>query len=128
MNRKSIGIIGLVFVAGVLFWSALRSDVYEITSPTNLHWHTVLRKLYSIAAFATVGYLSGRLARSRSQWEIFWISVLVGANFSALIEIVQVFIASESLKWHLIDVGCGAVGGAIGGVFAAAPWRRRSNA
>jgi len=115
-----------VLVAGAFFWSALSGDVYEITSPTYLPWHTVLRKLYSIAAFAAVGYLSGRLARSRSRREIFWISVLVGANFSALIEIVQVFISSESLKWHLIDVGCGAVGGAIGGFFAAAPWTRRA--
>ena len=126
VNRTSIGIVALVLVAGAFFWSALSGDVYEITSPTSLHLHTVLRKLYSIVAFAVVSYLSGRLARSRSRAQIFWISVLAGANFSALIEIVQAFISSESLKWHLIDVACGAIGGAIGGLIAAAPWTRRS--
>ncbi len=125
MTRRLLEIIALVLVAGAFLLSALSGDIYEITSPTTLPIHTLLRKVYSIVAFAAIGYLAGRLARMRPRREVFWIAVLAGANFSALIEIMQVFISSESLRWHLIDVGCGALGGALGGALAAAPWAQR---
>ena len=126
MNRQLITIVVLVLVGGAFLVSALSGDVYELTSPTSLHWHTVLRKLYSIVAFAATGYLVATLVPHRPRRALLWIGVLAGANFSAFIEICQAFISTESLKWHLIDVACGAVGGAIGGFLASAPWVRRA--
>ena len=126
MNRRSVAIVALVLVCGAFLFSALSGDVYELTSPTSLHWHTVLRKLYSIVAFAAIGYLVATLVSHRPRRALLWIGVLAGANFSAFIEICQAFISSESLEWHLIDVACGALGGAIGGFLASAPWVRRA--
>ena len=125
VTRRLIGIIALVFVAAAFLYSAVSGDVYEITSPVSFPFHTLLHKFYSVVAFAVIGYLTARLTNGRPRRYVFWIAVLAGANFSAVIEIVQGFISSESLSWHLIDVGCGALGGAFGGALAAARWVQR---
>lgn len=54
--------IALLLVGSALYVAALSTTLYEATSPSWLTWHVVLRKAYSVVAFATVGYL---LRRSR---------------------------------------------------------------
>jgi hypothetical protein len=92
---------------------ATSDEVYDLTSPPSLSWHVLLRKGYSIAAFALVGFsfdkALGTTARpiARGAW-------LVG-TYSAAIEIVQAIMGSkEGLGWNAIDITCGAVGGSLG--------------
>jgi hypothetical protein len=72
-----------------------------------------LRKAYSIAAFAVVGFTAERALRPNGR------AVLRGAAivalYSAAIEVAQALHGShEGLIWNGIDVLCGAVGGSIG--------------
>ncbi|GAC1304711.1 MAG: hypothetical protein NVS2B3_00700 [Vulcanimicrobiaceae bacterium] len=72
----------------------------------------VLRKLYSIVAFAIVGFLSAPLIPRR--YRIIGSALLV-AGFSATIEVVQRnSVSQESGLSSLFDIGCGAFGGAAG--------------
>jgi hypothetical protein len=93
------------------FITALSNDVYNATSPPTLSWHVLLRKSYSIVAFAMVGaayvWASGASLRR---------SALVIALYSGAIEIGQHFFSNpnEPRLWNAIDVACGAIGGALG--------------
>jgi hypothetical protein len=104
-------------IALAFFWAALSNDVYNLTSPPALSWHVLLRKLYSVIAFAVVGgafaWASGASVRQSA--------VVIGA-YSAAIEIGQHFTyGHEPLYWNAIDVVCGALGGALGALI---PWVR----
>jgi VanZ family protein len=93
-----------------LFTIALRGDVYDLTSPPQFPWHVLLRKAYSVVAFAIVGWGYANLRRGVS-----WIdAALAIALYSGAIEIAQWFVGNEPLRWNLFDVACGALGGALG--------------
>jgi hypothetical protein len=108
----------------VLLVAALDNGVYEATSPTSLSYHVLLRKLYSVVAFAVVGFpiararqLTGRSATASS---IGWLV----AGYSAVIELLQFFLdpPPEGLLSNVIDVACGFFGGAIA-AWVARRWR-----
>ncbi len=94
------------------FFTALSNDVYNATSPPTLSWHVLLRKSYSIVAFAIVGlsyiWASGASLRT---------SAVVVAIYSGCIEVGQhVTNGHEPFYWNVIDVVCGAIGGALAGL------------
>ena len=99
----------------VLLIAAVDNGVYEATSPTSLTFHVILRKLYSVVAFAVIGFLvaGARLAAGRSATVLYvgW----VVAGYSAVIEVLQYFLdpPPEGLLSNAIDVACGFLGGAI---------------
>ncbi len=97
------------------FIAALSNDVYNATSPATLSWHVVLRKSYSIVAFAIVGasfiWASGASLRT---------STFVVAAYSGCIEIGQHFTnGHEPYYWNVFDIICGALGGALAGLIPA---------
>ncbi len=98
-------------VAAVLFVIALSNDVYTLTSPPSLSWHVLLRKAYSIVAFAAVGFSADKALGSYERARVRG-AVLV-ALYSATIEIAQAR-THEGLLWNTVDVACGAAGGWLG--------------
>jgi hypothetical protein len=100
--------------AAALFVVALSNSVYEATSPSWLNWHVLLRKTYSVAAFAVVAYLLRKALVENGRPAGPLVCILATAAYSAAIEVGQAFVGShEGLLWNAIDVGCGALGGAI---------------
>ncbi len=92
------------------FIIALNGEIYNLTSPPSLSWHVVLRKSYSIVAFALVG-----AAYTWASGASIVTTALVVAFYSGLIEVGQkVTYHHEPLLWNAIDVVFGAVGGALG--------------
>jgi len=109
VNRVSRFLV--FFIPAAFFFAlAMRGDVYDATSPPDLPEHIVLRKFYSIVAFAIVGAAYSYARRGVSRLD----GALAIAIYSGLIEIGQWFVAEELLRWNLFDVACGAVGGALG--------------
>lgn len=99
--------------AALLFWAATSNEVYEVTSPAALSFHVLLRKAYSIAAFALVGFTADK-ALGHSAFATLRGAVAVAA-YSAAVEIVQAERGShEGIAWNVIDVLCGAAGGWLG--------------
>jgi hypothetical protein len=114
------------FAAILFFALAINNDVYALTSPYQLEWHLVLRKTYSIVAFAIVGYCVRRAFDDHRRTRAVWLNVAALAAYSALIELVQAIGGShEGLAWNAVDVACGAVGGFIGD--RVVRWRDRSH-
>lgn len=109
-----------VAVAAVLFVLACRDDFYRLTSPPELSWHVLLRKIYSIVAFTVVGYLATRASREHGRnTSLVGTAAVTVAAYSGLIELGQYFAGSrEGLLLNAIDVACGAIGGLIGARFA----------
>jgi hypothetical protein len=122
-----------------VFWAALSHRVYRHTLPYRvLHQifgednharipaiATLLRKAYSIVAFALVGLVTDRALAPRTRRVLR--SALVVALFSAVIEVFQkVTGATEGLLSNGIDVACGAIGGGIGAWASCRLRRRRS--
>jgi hypothetical protein len=102
-----------VVTAATLFWAATNNEVYELTSPHALSWHVLLRKTYSVVAFAIVG-ITMEKALGPSRHAVLRATALVAA-YSAAIEVVQWIEGSqEGLGWNMFDVLCGALGGALG--------------
>lgn len=102
-------------VAGGLFVAALRSDFYQLTSPDWLSWHILLRKVYSVGAFALVAFLARQALLERGFKPTTRGTIVGGALFSGAIEVGQYFAGSqEGLGWTAFDVVCGAVGGVFG--------------
>ena len=105
----------LTIIVALIFLFVASSDaIYEATSPPG-PLQILLRKSYSVAAFAIVGFLfSGALeASGKSRPGLF--TALAIATYSLLIEIIQALVGShEGLGWNAIDVGCGFVGGYLG--------------
>jgi hypothetical protein len=98
-----------VAVGALLFALALNDEVYAVTSPPEFAGHVLLRKLYSVVAFACVA-ASYRFARRRAGTVEM---AAVGGLYSGAIEIGQWFTSEESLRWNLFDVGCGILGGLL---------------
>jgi hypothetical protein len=132
VSRSTI-VWGVVALAAMLafLWAATTQSVYDHTSPGGVarkllgedapnvphnHWlslHILMRKAYSIVAFAIVGFIVDKAlppVRRRALR-----AVALVATFSALIEVVQVREGSpEGFASNVFDVGCGAVGGWLG--------------
>jgi hypothetical protein len=97
-----------------LFAVALSNAAYEMTSPSSFAWHVLLRKAYSVGAFALVGYLLRRALQEHGRQRAFPTCVWAVAAYSAAIEIGQSLTGSrEGYLSNAIDVGCGALGGFI---------------
>lgn len=93
--------------------SAVRA-MHDLLPFTHIGVALALRKFYSIVAFAFVGILTALSRRRMLRVQIARSAALV-AGLSACIEILQRVTGShETLKWNLVDVLCGAVGGALG--------------
>jgi hypothetical protein len=98
-----------IIVAGALFFVALSDEVYNLTSPPG-PLRVLVRKSYSIVAFALVGYLLSRALG---------VAGAVGA-YSLAIEVCQDLAGShEGLVFNAIDVICGLVGGYLGRIISA---------
>lgn len=100
-------------VAAALFWAATSNEVYDLTSPATLTFHVVLRKTYSIAAFALVGFTADKALGPSARAALR--AALAVAAYSAAIEVVQAVRGSnEGVAWNVVDVLCGAAGGWLG--------------
>ena len=127
--------------AMIFFLLALSRDVYDETSPSRIalrafgtaartagdpfgiSLHVVVRKAYSIVAFALVCFLYAKAMAVDARRSL--AIVLFGALFSAAIEVGQrLHHVHEGLAWNAVDVACGAAGGGIAAIFA----RRRTRA
>lgn len=114
-----------VVTAAALFWAATSNEVYDLTSPPALSWHVLLRKVYSVVAFALVGVTVDQ-AFGPSRQPVARATLLV-AGYSAAIEVVQWIDGShEGLGWNAFDVLCGAAGGALGTLALRARTKRRA--
>ncbi len=120
----------------VLFWAAISHRVYMRTLPYHVLARAfgeddeasvavVLRKLYSVVAFAIVGFLADKAlpqARRRALR-----AALIVAGFSAAIEVAQkLHHATEGLLSNAVDIACGALGGWLAVLVAEAVARRRT--
>jgi hypothetical protein len=94
--------------------------VYELTSPSAFSFHVVLRKAYSVVAFAIVGFLYVKVVPEwRGRVPSLLHTALAIAVYSGLIEVGQFLSGShEGFASNVFDVACGAVGGALGRVAA----------
>lgn len=105
-------------IASFFFALAVSNEVYALTSPPALSFHVVLRKCYSIGAFALVGAALAAALPARVAGRS-WATALAIALYSAAIEVAQGFVnarvhAAEPLVWNVVDVACGAIGGWLG--------------
>jgi hypothetical protein len=106
--------VATVLLAAALYAAALSDQIYDLTSPPALSWHVALRKLYSIIAFALLGFTLRRALGEAGRMRFIVPCVLGVAAFSALIEVGQYLEGSqEGLGWNAIDTLCGALGGAL---------------
>ena len=102
-------------VAAALFWAATSNEVYDLTSPPVLSFHVLLRKAYSIAAFALVGFTADKALGPSARATLR--GALLVAAYSAAIEVAQAVRGShEGVAWNVVDVLCGAAGGWLGAV------------
>jgi hypothetical protein len=112
----------------VLLVAAVDNGVYEATSPTAWSYHVLLRKVYSVVAFAVVGFPITRArqltARSAS---VSSIGLLIAA-YSTVIEVLQYFLdpPPEGLPSNAIDIACGYIGGAIAAWAASRVFKTRT--
>lgn len=99
--------------SAILFAVALSNQAYEATSPSSFSYHVLLRKAYSIGAFAVIGFLvvRSRLPGLTRPWPV---ALTVGL-YSAAIEVGQYLTGvREGLASNAFDVLCGVIGGALG--------------
>jgi hypothetical protein len=103
-----------IAVALGLFIIALSDEVYNLTSPPG-PLRILIRKSYSVVAFALVGYLLSRaLGASGRPASALTVASTVGL-YSLAIEIGQTIGGSqEGLVLNAIDVVCGIIGGYLG--------------
>jgi glycopeptide antibiotics resistance protein len=116
-GRRPILWWALTIIAGVGFFLLALSDiVYEVTSPPG-PLQILLRKSYSIAAFAILGYLPSRaLWASEKTKTPLYVAAAIAA-YSLVIEVSQAILgAQEGLVWNAVDVAFGFVGGYLGAV------------
>jgi hypothetical protein len=104
-----------ILTAAFFFALSLSREVYDATSPEWLSWHVLLRKFYSVIAFALVGFTARRALEENGHRKNVAVRCVVGvAVYSAAIEVAQFFHGShEGLGWNVFDTICGAAGGAI---------------
>jgi hypothetical protein len=142
MSRRALFLAKValaLFVAAGFFVIALSEDVYHGTSPAHvgaaifgsgvghygdpfgLSLHVVLRKAYSIVAFAIVGVLAF-LVLPPSKRPATRMALLIGL-YSAAIEYAQFRDGSlEGPWWNAFDILCGAIGGWLAGRFTPRSW------
>jgi peptidoglycan/LPS O-acetylase OafA/YrhL len=115
MKRFGPWTVAATVVAAILYAAACSHKLYEVTSPLWLDWHVALRKLYSVVAFALVGYLARRALLENGRTRHVAVSCVLGvAAYSAAIEVGQFLHGSqEGLGWNAFDTLCGALGGAL---------------
>jgi hypothetical protein len=121
-----------------MFYAAISLRVYRHTLPHLLLMHVfgedyndgplsvlvLLRKFYSIVAFAVIGFVVDK-ALPRTRRPALRAAIIVAA-FSAVIEVAQkLHGAREGLLSEAIDVACGALGGWLAVTIAGAITRRR---
>jgi hypothetical protein len=109
----------LTVVFGVLLYAVATSNqAYQLTSPTALSIHAILRKTYALLAFALLGFLLER-AKVRGLRGSFAVAIAIGL-YSYAIEIGQIVIdhTTETFNQHSFDVASGAVGGLMGAFVA----------
>jgi hypothetical protein len=109
-----------VAIALVMLALAVNNDVYNLTSPPTLDNYVLLRKLYSVVAFAAVGYPVARARRAAGASSGPLVIGLMIAGYSAVIEVLQFALDPpwEGLASSLFDVVCGLGGGLIGAYVA----------
>jgi hypothetical protein len=125
-HQLRIWLVICVAISIVLFAIAISNAAYEATTPAWLPFHVLLRKAYSVVAFALVGFSLARTTQLAGRaWTPVQVGLSVGA-YSALIEVCQRFLAGahESLAQQSLDVGAGLLGGALGALIADAIVRR----
>ncbi len=106
--------IAATTVALVLLAVAVSHSVYDITSPVWLSWHVVLRKVYSIIAFALVGFCLRKALVENGRTHLVASCIIGVGAYSAVIEVLQFSYGShEGLGWNTFDTLCGALGGAL---------------
>jgi len=139
--RVAAGALAIA-VAAFFFSLALSAEAYRATSPPHvaaiifgsqaarlgdpygISLHIVLRKLYSIVAFAIVGF-TAELALPRSPRPALRMALLIAA-YSAAIEAGQFLRGStEGPWWNAADIFCGAAGGWIAGRWTPGRWKTR---
>ncbi|MDQ6766496.1 MAG: hypothetical protein M3Z41_01650 [Candidatus Eremiobacteraeota bacterium] len=114
-KRRAILWWTLTIFAALVFLVLASSDtVYNLTSPPG-PLQILLRKSYSIVAFAIVGYLlSQSLTVSHLKKSTLSVALAIGL-YSLLIEVIQTIGGSqEGLMWSGVDVAFGIVGGYLG--------------
>jgi hypothetical protein len=138
MARRFAWATAAIVLATVFFLAATSNHFYAATSPQHigqrifgeesaalgdpfgLSLHVMLRKLYSIIAFAVVGFATLRAFSAPRRATV--PTMLIVAAYSGAIELGQyVHGIREGLGSNTFDVACGAAGGWLG---AAAPWSR----
>ena len=125
-GRMKLWTVAAVVVAAALYVTALSNDVYALTSPESLSWHVLLRKAYSVVAFALVGYLAGRAFLEWRRRPTLWGLAVIVAVYSAAIEVGQALHGSrEGLTWNAVDTACGGLGGWLGALCLPRPERVR---
>lgn len=137
LSRRGWAALAAFVVLVVLFWAALSHRVYDGTLPVALFervfgedveegplaLHVVLRKVYSIVAFALLGFVV-HLALPRTRRPALRAALVVAA-FSAVVEVAQKLRgAHEGLLSNAFDVACGAFGGWLAVTLARAFGRR----
>ena len=114
-KRQAILWWTLTIIAAIAFLFLAASDtVYNLTSPPG-PLQILLRKSYSLGAFALVGYpLSRALEVSDNRKSVLFVATAVG-TYSFGIEVVQaIFGSHEGLVWNAVDVAFGFAGGFLG--------------
>jgi VanZ family protein len=126
-RARALWTAGALALAAALFWVATSNEVYDLTSPPALSFHVLLRKTYSIAAFAALGFIADKALGPSARRALR--AALLVAVYSAAIEVAQARRGSaEGLSWNVVDIVCGAAGGWLGTVagrvIGRAQWRR----
>jgi hypothetical protein len=116
-SRPAAWWVVAVIIGALLLFAAVNNKVYEVTSPTSFDYHVILRKIYSIVAFAMVGY---PVARARALSDRSASPLVIGgivAGYSTIIEVLQFVLDPpyEGFVSNVLDVAYGLAGG----VFAA---------
>lgn len=129
-----LAILVLVF----MLWLAVSRHVYHSTLPQGLldrffddddadTVRVILRKAYSVIAFAVVGFFADKSLRRRGNRTLR--AMLAVAAFSTLIELAQYLHGTrEGLVSNAFDIACGALGGWLGVVIARVLGDRRADA
>ena len=99
---------------------AVNNGVYDLTSNPSWDYYVVLRKIYSVIAFAAVGYPVARALRAAGLSAAPLVVGGIIAGYSTIIEIMQFFMdpPPEGLLSNAFDVFCGLVGGWIAALIA----------
>ena len=126
-NVQAVRFIAFILVAAAIYYAGISNEVYAVASPASITFHTVIRKVESVAAFVVVAATAAWwLGASRRLTAIL---IYGTAAYSGLIELGQRIEGShESLAESAFDVLCGALGGYIVAAFVVFATRFSSRA